>query len=233
MKKLFSILFFILLSKANSQELFILNEPASTIPKGVLGIRQFNESFKEVNIYRNMFCLRLMYGLLPKLTVMVTAGANNHHGSIFPDNLVSHTHNGNQTTYSTGNYQRGLQYPYQIGGVYFFAKYRFFTRDGQNSHLRMALYAEASNTKVAHDEAEPNLLDDTKGIGGGLIITALKNKFAVSLTSGVIVPGAYSGFANDPLSNDLIPTKINYGNAVKYNLSFGYLVLPRRYNDYK
>src|ERR1700690_3354083 len=122
MKKFFSILLLLLLTRANSQELFPHNEPASTIPKGVLGIRQFNESFKEVNIYRNMFCLRLMYGLLPKLTVMATVGANNHHSINFPANLVSHTHTGNQTTFSTGNYQRGLQYPYQVGGVYFFAK---------------------------------------------------------------------------------------------------------------
>ncbi len=233
MKKLFAGLFFILLSKANSQELFLLNEPASTIPKGVLGIRQFNETYKDVNIYRNMFCLRVMYGLLPKLTVMATAGANNHHGKTFPDNLVSHTHNGNQTTFTTGNIQRGVQYPYQIAGVYLFAKYRFFTSDGQNSHLRMALYGEWSNNKVAHDEAEPNLLDDTKGFGGGLIITALKKRFAVSLTSGVIIPGTYNGFATDPLSSDLIPTKINYGNALKYNVSFGYLVLPKHYSGYK
>src|SRR4051812_15463877 len=134
MKVVFSILFYCLFNQLNSQELFLLNEPASTIPKGVLGLRQFNETYKDQTIYRNMACLRFMYGLLPKLTVMATVGVNNHHGKIFPDNLVSHTHTGGQTVYTTGNFERGVQYPYQATGVYAFAKYRFFTRDAQNQH---------------------------------------------------------------------------------------------------
>jgi hypothetical protein len=227
---LLSLLFFI---RLNSQELFPHNEPASNMPKGVLGVRQFNESFKEVNIYRNMFCLRLMYGLLPKLTVMATVGANNHHSKNFPPNLISHTHNGNQTTFTTGNFKRGIQYPYQVTGVYLFAKYRFFTRDGQNKHLRMALYGEWSNNKVAHDEAEPNLLDDTKGMGGGIIVTALKKRFAFSLNTGVVIPGSYTGFATDPNDSTLVSTKVNYGNAFIYNFSFGYLIYPKKYSNYK
>ncbi len=233
MRIFFSILFILLLTRTHSQELYPHNEPASTIPKGVLGIRQFNESYKDLNIFRNMFAMRLMYGLLPKLTVMATIGVNNHHDKNFPSNLVSHTHSGSQTIYTTGNFKRGVQYPYQLGGIYLFAKYRFFTRDGQNKHLRMALYGDWSNNNVAHDEAEPNLQDDTKGLGGGLIVTALKKRFAVSLTTGVIIPGAYTGLAEDNNDSSLVSTKINYGNALKYNLSFGYLLSPKHYSDYK
>lgn len=217
----------------SAQELFPNSEPASTVPKGVLGIRQVNETYKEVNIYRNLFALRGMYGITPKLTLMVTGSVSNHHDVNFPPNLVFHTHNGSQTIYGTGQFQRGIVYPYKFTGVYMLAKYRVFTSDGENSHFRIALYADWSNVKAAHDESEPNLLDDTKGYGGGFILTALKNRLAVSLTSGGIIPGSYRGFSPDSLGGPLIPTEIKYGKAIKYSLSFGYLFLPFRYKNYK
>lgn len=216
-----------------SQELFPLNLPASTLPKGVLGIREFNESYKEVDRFRNLFSLRFMYGLSSKLTLMASGTVTNHHAKNFPLNLVSHTHSGNQTIYNTGNYQRGLKYPYQFTGIYLYAQYRFFSRDGKNKHFRMAAYADGSTVKVAHDESEPTLLDDTRGLGAGLIATYLNKKMAVSFTGGFIVPGAYSGFSPDSLGGPLISTKIEYGKAVKYDLSFGYLLLPLHYSNYK
>jgi hypothetical protein len=233
MKQLTWINILLLSFQINSQELFPNNEPASNIPKGVIGVREFNETYRELNTNRNLFGLRLMYGLLPKLTVMGSASASNHHDKNFPVNLVSHTHSGNQTTYSTGNFQRGIPYSYQYNGIYLFAKYRFFTRDGQNKHLRIAAYADWSNVKVAHDEAEPTLLDDTRGYGAGIITTVLNNRFAASFTGGFIIPGSYTGFSPDPLGGPMISTEVRYGRAVKYNLSFGYLLLPFHYASYK
>lgn len=232
MKKSFLLISLFSVLNQNAQELYPHDEPASTIPKNVLGLRQFNETYKESGIYRNMFCMRLMYGLLPKLTVMSTVSLNNHHGEMLPPGLVTHTHNGNQTVYSTGNFKRGVLYPYKVNGVYLYAKYRFLTFDGQNKHLRFAAYADWSNNKTAHDEAEPNLVDDTRGFGGGLIITALKKKFAVNAVIGFIKPGYYEGFAIDPNDSTLVPTKVQYGNAVRYSLSFGYLVYPFKYKSY-
>jgi len=219
-------------TSAFSQELFPLNEPASDIPKGVLGVRPYSNTYQEVNQLRNLFALRLMYGVLPKLSVFATVSVSNHHGRDFPEGLATHTHNGNQTIYTTGNFQRGLTNPYLFTGVYLFAKYRFLTFDGEHKHFRMALYGDWSNVKSAHDEAEPNLTDDTKGYGGGLITTYLKNHFAVSLTSGVIIPGAYNGLSPDINGGPMIPTQIKYGRAIKYNLSFGYLLFPRKYENY-
>lgn len=231
----FKVLIFscILINYSFAQELFIQNEPASNVPQGVLGLREFNESYKEVNLYRNLFGLKLMYGLFPKLTIIGTVTVSNHHGKNFPENLVSHVHNGNQTIYSTGNFQRGVIYPYLLGGVHLYAKYRFLTKDNQNQHLRMATYGEFSFIRVAHDEAEPDLVDDTKGFGAGLITTYLKNHFAISVTTGIIVPGSYNGFSPDGAGRDLVPTKIEYGKAINYNLSFGYLLLPLHYKNYK
>lgn len=215
-----------------SQELFPLNEPASNVPKGVLGLRALDESFMDISQMRNLFGLRVMYGLLPRLSIYATASVSNHHSRDFPANLVSHTHNGSQTTYSTGTFQRGQVYPYLFTGIYLYAKYRFLSIDGEHRHFRMAAYGEWSNVKVAHDETEPNLLDDTKGYGGGLIATYLKNHLAVSLTSGVIIPGAYRGLSPDLYGGPMVPTEVRYGRAVKYNLSFGYLLFPHQYRDY-
>jgi hypothetical protein len=232
MKTLLAFILFFSIS-VNAQELFPLNEAASTVPKGVIGVRIFGESFKEINTQRNMGAIRLMYGLTPKLSIYLSTATSNHHGNHLPSNLITHTHIGNQTYYFAQSTTKGVVYPYRFNGFYFFAKYRFLTIDGEKKHLRIAAYGEYSNVKQAHDEAEPNLLDDTKGYGGGLIITMLKNRFAASLTTGVIIPGSYEETV--PVGNGSIlynTTKINYGRAVKYNLSFGYLLYPKNYENY-
>jgi len=215
-----------------AQELFPDNEPASTVPKGVLGVRVFDETYKEVNLLRNLGVLRIMYGLLPKLSITGSVSMSNHHDVNFPPNLAYHTHNGNQSQYYSGNFQRGVEYPYLYNGIYLYAKYRFITHDADDKHTRVAAYAEWSNVNVAHDEAEPDLLDDTKGYGGGLIITELINRLAISLTSGIIIPGKYNGLSPDIYGGPMVPTELSYGKAVKYNLSFGYLIYPSVYKDY-
>ncbi len=215
-----------------AQELYPFNEPASNVPKGAIGLRLFNLTYKEGNTIRGVDALRIMYGLLPRLTIMATPNISNHHGKNFPTNLATHTHNGGQTVYYTGDYVVGVPYAYRFNGVSFYAKYRFVSADAQNKHFRMAAYGAYSYINSAHDEAEPNLLDDNKGYGGGLITTYLRNKLAISLTSGVIIPQSHNGSIEDPAGTGLIPTEVKYGRAVEYNLSFGYLLLPRRYKSY-
>jgi hypothetical protein len=232
-RKLICSIYFLLSSLGLfAQELFPTSEPASNVPKGVLGARLTTATYKEVNLYRNLYSCRLMYGLLSKLTVMANFTETNHHGAEFPAGLAFHTHNGNQSVYGTGNFQRGMDYPYYFTGVDLYAKYRFLTLDGEHSHLRMAVYGEWSNVNVAHDEAEPTLLDDTKGYGGGLIATVLKNHLAISLTTGFIRPGKYDGFSPDIYGGPDVPTTLTYGNAWTYDLSFGYLLLPVHYVNY-
>ncbi|MDR3681084.1 MAG: hypothetical protein P4L41_14050 [Flavipsychrobacter sp.] len=212
----------LLYSTANAQELFPEMEPASTIPKGVLGVRAFTESYKEFSQFRNLSALRLMYGLTPKLAVMATADASNHHNTLLPPEYPTH---------NTPNV--GVHHPYRFNGVDFYAKYRFLSIDGQNSHYRMALYGEYSYLTVAHDEGEPTLLDDTKGFGAGLISTYLKGHFAASFNGGIILPSKYKGSIPDFVSAlPPVPTIITYPNAITYNLSLGYLLYPRVYRNY-
>jgi hypothetical protein len=85
---------------------------------------------------------------------------------------------------------------------------------------------------VAHDESESNLVDDTGGYGFGVIATLLKNRFAVSITSGFIKPNSYFEKQTDFTGGPDLPTTIYYGNAIKYNVSFGYRLAPSQYTDY-
>lgn len=232
-RSLLSLSLFLLFNYSSGQELFILNEPASSVPKGVLGVRLFTQNYKEYSANRSLNALRVMYGATAKLSVMATASISNHHDKKLPKDLINHTHVGNQTNYYTQVIKRGVHYPYLFNGLHLFAKYRFLTNDAQHKHFRMAGYGEWSNVEVAHDEAEPNLMDDTGGYGFGIISTYLKNRLALSLTSGFIRPDSYFEMQPDITGGPDLPTRIHYGNAIKYNISLGYRLSPKKYEGYE
>lgn len=213
----------LLAAPAGAQELYPMTEPASNVPKGALGVRAFSETFNEVNRVRNLFALRLMYGLTPRLTVMATPTVSNHHSKQLPVEFPVHN-----------TPQIGVTLPYRFNGVNFYAKYRFLSLDGPNSHLRLAAYGEYGMLHVAHDEAEPSLLDDNSGVGGGLIATWLHKHFAASFTGGVILPFKYKGDVPDPISSlPGVPATVTYGKGYNYSLSLGYLLYPRTYTGYR
>lgn len=225
-------LYFASIINSFGQELFPLNEPASSVPKGVAGIRFINQTYTEVYTKRNLEALRIMYGLTPRLSVMATVSISNHHNKKLPPDLINHSHVGSQTNYFSQAIKRGVKYPYRFNGIYLYSKYRFLSFDGKFYHFRATAYGEWSGVNLAHDEAEPKLMDDTGGYGYGLIVTLLKNRFAASITSGVIKPNSYFETQPDFTGGPDLPTKIYYGDALKYNLSFGYRLAPKRYNDY-
>lgn len=170
-----------------------------------------------------MTYLRFMYGVTSNLSVYLTAIASNHHGEKFPPEFPFHN-----------TPERGAQYPYKLNGAHLYAKYRFLSSDGENSHFRMAAYGEGTLVKTTHHETEPDLeYGDNTGVGAGLIGTYLKGKFAVSATVGGILPFKNSGDSPDPIQGlPDIPISIEYGKALTYSLSFGYLVLPKKYTSY-
>jgi hypothetical protein len=183
LKKLIAILLVLSPFCASAQELYPLSEAASTLPKGTLGVRVFSEAYKEVSQWRNMSAIRLMYGITPRLSVYMTGIASNHHGK----------KNATGISFSQYTGARG-PLPYKFNGVHVYAKYRFLSRDGENSHFRMAGYAEGAYVHTTHHETEPDLMmGDNKGWGGGLIATYLLKKFAVSATVGGIIPASYTG----------------------------------------
>jgi hypothetical protein len=146
---------------------------------------------------------------------------SNHHGSSLPDNFVQ---NDGSIGPHTHGITKGKYYPYKNEAYGLGFRYRFFNRDGNHTHLRMAAYGNAVYSNQAHDEAEVNLMGDNTAAGGGMVMTYLKNKLAVSSTFGAIVPSSYSDRSKN--------ITLQYGNAYNYSLSFGYLVLPFKYKSY-
>lgn len=208
---------------AVGQELFPNTEPASTMPKNVLGIRVFSESYKEVKQVRNMSALRFMYGIRGDLTTYATLFFSNHHNWKMPEDFPFHNAP-----------ERGKVYPFKFDGAHVYLKYRFWNIDRQNTHFRAAAYLEGAYVNTTHHESEPDLFfGDNKGIGGGFIFTYLKNKFAISSTVGYIHPFDYVGVTPDPIIGlPDIPMRMQYGRTVAYSLSLGYLLLPRKYENY-
>lgn len=212
----------------SAQELFPMSEPASTIPKGVLAVKLLSETNNELRRIRNQFNLRLQYGLTPKFTIWAQPMVSNHHDQLLPNDMINHYHAGPNTIYYSTTINYGSNYAYTFSGLHLYGKYRFLNFDEDDAHFRIAAYGEytALGTQ-AHDEAEPHLQGDTGGAGAGLIMTYLKNRFAVSFTGGYVIPEDYKE------ENTTSQFKLEYGNAWSYNLSFGYLVYPKKYESYQ
>ncbi|MBK6521431.1 MAG: hypothetical protein KBG47_02520 [Bacteroidia bacterium] len=210
---------FPLLNKA--QELFPNSEPASLIPKRVFGIRLMNEYYKEISEHKTWQDAMLMYGISSKFMIIGSFSFSNHHAISLPNDFI--LNDGNIGLHTHGN-EKGGRYTYKSESVALGFRYRFFNRDGDHRHFRMALYGNAVYSNQAHDEAETNLMGDNTGAGGGVIATVLKKKLAISFTGGAVFPTPYTDKNKD--------ITLLYGNAYNYSLSFGYLLLPFKYKSY-
>jgi hypothetical protein len=163
---------------------------------------------------------RIMYGLGPTLTVMISPVFSNFHLSEFPEDLNVHYK-------KFHNHQAGVSYyPYAFEGINLYGKWRFYSNDGPHKHFRLALYGETAYNRSVHIDAFPTLLGDQSGIGGGMIATKLHNKFAVSLTGGVT-----KFFRHTDITQDTV--KFTPGNGLLLNISVGYLIFPKTYTSYR
>ena len=227
-----SAIFLIFLSlSSGAQELYNITLPASTLPKGLLGVRLFNESYSESGLIRKITVLKVMYGITPKLSVTLAGVASDYHSRYLPVDFILHDHSGGNAPPSA-NAPEATPNPYIFGGADLYAQYRFLSSDGQNSHFRMAAYGEGSYIRIASHLGEPELLTHNSGFGAGLITTYLKSHFAATITLGYVIPTEYKGDAFDKYGG-AYPTTIKYGNAFNYDLALGYLLFPRHYKSYK
>lgn len=221
MKFVFAILSLLLMYiPCRAQELFPMQEAASTLPKGSWSFRLSNDFFKDRgnrSKYQNHF--RVMYGLTPHLSLYATASLSNHHLRNFPIDLRGFLINHHSRLYP--------ETPYLMDGVHLYAKLRVFSLDEPYKHTRIALFGEASRMLNAHDEAEPNLQGDNSGLGGGVIVTRLQQRFALSFTCAYTYPL--------PLHEQNERRKIDfyYPTSWAYNVSMGYRVYPKVYSSYK
>jgi hypothetical protein len=202
------------------QELYPNSEPASIIPKNVLGVRLMNEAYTTKNRLLAWNGVMFMYGVSSKLMLTSMLTGSNHHGTSLPENFITQDFSGR---YLVSRGDENETYKFESAGLGF--RYRFLNKDGDHKHLRMAIYGNGVYGFQPHDEAETTLMGDNKAVGGGLIATALLRKLAVSLTGGIIKPFRYVEKRS--------PYSINYGQAVNYSLSFGYLLYPFKYKNFK
>ncbi|MEO0470100.1 MAG: hypothetical protein AAF206_10805, partial [Bacteroidota bacterium] len=227
MMRLCLILSFVLITGSPSwgQELFPMNEPASNIPKGIWGIRITSDAFiDQEDQFKTMQGLKIMYGVNKNLMVWANLMFSNHHDKDLPSDFVQPKEN--EPGFFINNHIGHLgAFPYQFNGVHLYAKYRLLTFDQPNQHFRLAAYGEGFLSTTAHHLAEPHLMGYNSGTGAGMIATWLKKKLAISFTGGFILPQDYYRAQDD--------VRFEFGRALNYNLSFGYLLLPFQYTSYK
>lgn len=121
---------------------------------------------------------------------------------------------------------------YQLEGSSLYLKYRFLSLDAAQSHLRAALYGRVSSSSRNMESEDINLEGDNSGIQGGLILTQLIHKLALSATFGYSVrafEGKKDGVAY-PGMGHMMPSRTN--ETLNYSLSSGYLLLPLVYKNY-
>jgi hypothetical protein len=106
-----------------------------------------------------------------------------------------------------------------------YAKYRFYSADEVHRHFRVATFAAASVSNNPLVYQELNLDGDVSGWQAGLVATQLVQKFAVS---------GGASFVQQMGQKKLVTPGIPFSKeAVQYNLSVGYLLFPRSYNNYR
>lgn len=113
----------------------------------------------------------------------------------------------------------------QFESARLYTKYRFYSNDDVHKHFRAAIYASGawSNNPLVYQEL--NLEGDNSGVQLGLVATQLVNKFAAS--AGV-------AYVRQLEKADKLDLGIPFSNqALQYNLSMGYLLFPRKYENYK
>lgn len=117
------------------------------------------------------------------------------------------------------------EFKYESFNLY--AKYRFLSNNDIHKHFRMAVFAEGSKTNAPFHYDEISLMGDKSGIGVGLIATQLWNKLALSGTIEHLQ-------VLDPSRNsDVIYVPERSYQSMNYDLSAGYLLIPREYTNYK
>lgn len=112
---------------------------------------------------------------------------------------------------------------FEGGSVY--AKYRFLSVDAVHSHFRMATYARYSfnNSNISAEEID--LYGRNSGYLAGLVSTQLLYKVALSQNLAFV-------HATNNGNGNKIPLAFS-SNAINYSFSFGKLLLPENYTDYR
>lgn len=115
---------------------------------------------------------------------------------------------------------------FTMRGAGMYLKYRFYSQDDVHNHFRMALFARASVKNGYTHSPAIDLEENNSGYELGLVSTKLVHKVAVSGTLG------YVQSVNDVPGHKFKANSYDK-NAMAYSFSFGKLMLPKEYVDYK
>jgi hypothetical protein len=201
MKPFIFFLLFFCSGIAKGQELYVYTEPASNMPAHSISAKltgHFVTNDKIYGRFTQRYMPEIMFGLTKNLMVHLSATMAN-----------MHTNNFRFESYSI------------------YTKYRFLSIDDIHKHFRMAVFAHASHTNAPFHYDEITLMGDKSGIEGGLIVTQLWNKLAVS---GTI---SHTQVLDKSRNDKVIYVPARSYESLNYTLSAGYLLIPREYTDYK
>ncbi len=119
---------------------------------------------------------------------------------------------------------RTKQFKNEGGGIY--AKYRFLSNDAVQKHFRMAAFGTMSfNNSDIHQE-EISMNGHNTGFEAGVVATKLLHKIALSSSVSIVK-------ALDNGKNNKFTYGLNNSKALNYSFSFGKLILPKQYRDYR
>jgi len=149
---------------------------------------------------------------------ILNAGAMNR---TIPELMVSF--NKNLMAHAQGFFS-DMDGKYRLEGGSLYAKYRFLSVDGTQQHLRAAAFGRLSTSKRPTYTEDINLEGDNSGVQGGVVVTQLLHKLALSATLSYTKAFDVESkqIAGMPRPDQLLG----------YSLSSGYLVLPFVYKNY-
>lgn len=177
----------LLMFRGQAQELFLLTNPASNVPRNALVLRGMNSFFQRTadQTISYHFMPELEYGVSRKVMLIANGFISNE---------------GNKLTLEGGS---------------ILAQYRFLSKDEAKRHFRMALWGRFSaNTADIHQE-EIELNGHNTGVRMGLTGTQLIRKTAISST--VSFQHALSNFNNkfpDSYARNAIDYTLSLGHLV-------------------
>ncbi|MFV8369571.1 hypothetical protein [Flavobacterium sp. LB2R40] len=110
-------------------------------------------------------------------------------------------------------------------GASFYTKYRFLSTDDLHSHFRMAAFGRYSFNNADIHQEQIEIMGHNTGFETGIVATQLIKKVAISASVSF-----EKAFDNKP--NYKFPASQN-DNATNYTLSFGKLMYPKKYTNFK
>lgn len=113
---------------------------------------------------------------------------------------------------------------YRLEGGSIYAKYRFLSIDDTQRHLRAAVFGRVSTSKRPAYTEDINLEGDNSGVQGGIVVTQLLHKLALS--------GTLSYTKAFDVKSQQVTGALQPDQMIGYSLSSGYLVLPFVYKNY-